>query len=87
VPLRPEPAIAEPGGDVFKRFFDLMESVRARLDQERDAAALRAGQSPEAARERWSTLFGRDTLMDRGENPGDVRFEESSEDTDTSRPD
>jgi hypothetical protein len=72
---------------VFKKFFDLVDAVRDRLDQERDAAALRHGQSPEAAREHRSALWGRDALMNQDSMGGDTRFEESSEDTDTSQPD
>ena len=71
---------------MFKKFTDLMEAVRARLDQEREAAARRHGESPEHLESKRSAL--RSAWKDRGDEVSpDYQPYESSDDTDTSRPD
>lgn len=72
---------------MFKKFFERMEAVRERLDQERDAAALRHGQSPEEARAYRSALYGRDALMNQGGDQVEESPEDTDTDTDTSQPD
>jgi hypothetical protein len=74
------------GNIMFRKILDVLKATRTLVDEGRDAAAQRAGRSPDAAREHRSALFGRSTWLEPTDDQSNYRgwSDDSSRDTDSS---
>jgi hypothetical protein len=69
---------------MFRKILDVLKATRTLVDETRDAAAQRAGRSPDAAREHRSALFGRSTWLEPTDDQSNYQgSDDSSRDTDS----